>query len=138
SSYRINGTIDRLDYLPGSATIRILDYKTGRVTLNKTSPVEACFEDVKNKEAFQGYLYAWLYDKKHPDKRIQVGYYTARHLNEGIQYLNGGTPVAVEALQEFEIHMKALIGKVLSSGFEQTTDEQKCRICPYKGICNRG
>lgn len=138
AAYRINGTIDRLDYLPNSSTIRILDYKTGRVKLNKFSKVEDCFEDVKQKEAFQGYLYAWLFDKKQPDKRIQVGYYTARHLNEGIQYLNGGDPIKPEELWEFESLLKQLIEKILTSDFEQTDDEQQCRICPYKGICNRG
>ena len=90
---RMNGTLDRVDYLPDSDLVRIIDYKTGRVKLKPGLTVADCFEDDTYKEAFQGYLYAWLYHRRFPEKRIIVGYYTARHLSDGIQFLNQGYPV---------------------------------------------
>lgn len=136
--FKLNGLFDRVDWLPEEKTVRIVDYKTGKVDLKKESPFDEVFADDKYKEAFQGYLYAWLYDKKSHGQRIQVGYYTARHLSDGIQLLNEGRTVHETELEEFETRLGDLIRTILREDFYQTEDESKCAYCPYKGICNRG
>lgn len=135
--YLINGAFDRVDYLPGKDLIRILDYKTGKIDLSAKS-IADCFEKPKLKAAFQGYLYAWLYDRQAPGVRSQVGFYTARQLSGGIQYLQGGKAVHEEELADFSNRLTKLVSDVLRKDFVQTDDEQQCRICPYNEICNRG
>ncbi|MCB0839855.1 MAG: PD-(D/E)XK nuclease family protein, partial [Bacteroidetes bacterium] len=135
--FKLNGLFDRVDYLPEKDIVRIVDYKTGKVDLKSYIDVETAFADDKYKESFQGYMYAWLYDQKHPDQQIQVGYYTVRHLSAGINYLNGGKVVSREELDEFEVKIKELINRILEEDFSQTEDESKCSYCSYKGICNR-
>ena len=134
---RINGTLDRIDLLTEENIVRILDYKTGKVTLNQRLTIDACFEDDTYKEAFQGYLYAWLYTRKHPGQAVIVGFYTARHLSDGIQYLNNGKPISPEELEHFERLLLDLIQKIFQREYVQTEDEKKCGYCVYKEICNR-
>ena len=135
--FKLNGMFDRVDLLTERDVVRIVDYKTGKVDLKSYIPVEDTFNDDKYKEAFQGYLYAWLYDQKYPDTQLQVGYYTVRHLSEGFNYLNGGKVVTREELNEFETRLMELISRILTDDFVQTEEEAKCRYCPYRGICNR-
>ncbi|MFK7920624.1 MAG: PD-(D/E)XK nuclease family protein [Bacteroidia bacterium] len=135
---RFNGTFDRIDHLVAEDAVRILDYKTGRVELGTSrTTLDDLFKDNRFKEAFQGYLYAWLYLRQHPDTRIKVGYYTARKLKDGIQYLEGNQPLNPEVLHQFETRLAELINRIFEADFSQTEDEKKCRICPYREICNR-
>lgn len=137
--FRINGTFDRVDYLPNQDLVRIVDYKTGMAKLGtKPIPVADCFGDKGLKEAFQGYLYAWLYKKRYPESKVQVGFYTVRSLNAGINFLNQGEIISDDLISEFETHLKTLIQQILTEDYRQTDDEKKCRICPYKEICNKG
>lgn len=138
-TFRVNGTIDRVDYLPEQDMVRILDYKTGRVKFgDKPVSVEDCFVNPDLKEAFQGYLYAWLYQRAHPERRVQVGFYTVRKLKGGIHFLNQGLPITEEQLQAFEHQLGELIHRILNEDFGQVEDEAVCRVCAYKDICHRG
>ena len=138
-TFRINGTFDRVDYLPEQDLVRIVDYKTGRAKLGtKPIPIADCFSDKGLKEAFQGYLYAWLYKKRYPESNVQVGFYTVRNLSAGINFLNQGEIISDDLLIEFESQLKILIRDIITEDYSQTDDEKKCRICPYKEICNRG
>ncbi|MEL6590750.1 MAG: PD-(D/E)XK nuclease family protein [Bacteroidota bacterium] len=135
---RFNGTFDRIDKMVEENIVRILDYKTGRVELGSSNlELDSLFVDNKYKEAFQGFLYAWLYLRQQPGARVKVGYYTARQLKDGIQYLLGGQILAEEILHQFERHLAELINQIFEADFVQTEDEKKCRICPYREICNR-
>lgn len=136
--WRINGTFDRLDYLPDREMIRIIDYKTGRADIKANLSLPDVFKDSKYKEVFQGFLYAWLYRKTDPVSPIQVGFYAVRKLSGGPGYIKGGATIEQAELDAFEAELKGLVGKILREDFKQTEDEAKCRICPYKEICNRG
>ncbi|MEM7373377.1 MAG: PD-(D/E)XK nuclease family protein [Bacteroidota bacterium] len=135
--YLINGAFDRVDYIPEKDLVRIIDYKTGKIDLSAKT-VSDCFDKPKLKAAFQGYLYAWLYDRQHPGVKTQVGFYTARQLSGGIHYLQEGKAVHEEELAAFSKGLSSLIAGLLRKDFVQTDDEQQCRICPYNEICNRG
>ncbi|MEL6671372.1 MAG: PD-(D/E)XK nuclease family protein [Bacteroidota bacterium] len=140
---RINGSIDRLDQMTDSGVYRILDYKTGKVDLpDGKKPIEdileLCFEKGKYKQAVQGLLYAWLFYKQNPTEAAAVGFYPARKLKSGIQYLREGLPIPEDWLVAFEKALKEVIPRILEEPYTQTEDDQKCRTCPYKRICNRG
>lgn len=134
---RLNGKFDRVDRLSESGTVRILDYKTGKVEFKPQVTVGECFEKYELKEAFQGYFYAYLYDQRYPLVEKKVGFYAARSLSEGILYLNEGAVISREALTEFKERLMELIREILTGDFAQTEEESRCRYCPYNRICNR-
>ncbi|MEO1449232.1 MAG: PD-(D/E)XK nuclease family protein [Bacteroidota bacterium] len=137
-SYRLNGTLDRVDYVPSTDTWRILDYKTGRVEIKKGADVESCLNDYSQKETLQGYLYAWLYRHYHPERKVQVGYITARDFSQGIVYLQEGGIIQPEHLDGFEKGLKDLIRRMQVDPFVQTKDQDKlCVYCAYNRICGR-
>jgi RecB family exonuclease len=135
--FHLNGIFDRLDHLPESQQVRILDYKTGRVEI-KVRQVEQCLEDPKYKAAFQGYLYAWLYRQQQPDAQVQVGFYAVRSLRTGIEFMAEGQPLQDPVLDRFEQLLRDLIQRILEEPFSQTEDERRCGYCPYQTICQRG
>lgn len=137
-SYRLNGTLDRVDYVPGTDTWRILDYKTGRVEIKARADVESCLQDYSQKETLQGYLYAWLYRRHHPERKVQVGYITARDFSQGIVFLQQGQVIQPEHLDTFEEGLKNLIRRMQLDPFVQTEDQDKlCVYCAYNRICGR-
>lgn len=132
----LTGYIDRIDSTED--TIRILDYKTGDIKLRDAS-IEELFTSTDHKVAFQGYFYAWLYWKQHPDKNIRIGIYPVQKLNEGIKYINSGHPIATASFEEFEQRLRKLLQEIFTQGiaFSQVEDETQCLYCPYIGICNK-
>lgn len=141
-----NGLFDRVDQMADSAQIRIVDYKTGKVEFGSNAYAALDVFDEEKwdraqwqgiKEAFQGYLYAWLYNKKFPDAAITMGYYTARKLQKGLVYLNEGEPIPSSELQLFEEELTKLIRRIFKSDFPQTEQEARCGFCAYREICGR-
>ncbi len=135
---RVNGAFDRIDWLPEVETYRILDYKTGRVELSPRATLDDAFSDSKHKQMLQGYLYTWLFDRQHPQSRVQVGFVPVKQVGQGIQYLAGGKPIESAELQGFEQRLGQLAEEIYTNQFCQTEDEQKCSYCAYRMICNRG
>jgi len=134
---RLNGAFDRVDELLGGREVRIVDYKTGKVEMKDYKDIEDCFQDDAYKAIFQGLFYAWLFDRRLAGRKIQVGYYTARRLRDGLLMLNGGESLTKEMLDRFGVLLRELIGRIFKGDFAQTTDETKCEFCTYRAICNR-
>jgi ATP-dependent helicase/DNAse subunit B len=132
----LHGYIDRIDM--HEDTVRIMDYKTGDIKLRPAS-IDELFLSPDHKISFQGYFYAWLYWKHHPDKKIKVGIYPVQKLNQGIQYLNDGEPIAQTFFEEFETRLKRLLQEIFTKEvpFDQLVDTNNCLYCAYTGICNR-
>ncbi|MEM6803967.1 MAG: PD-(D/E)XK nuclease family protein, partial [Bacteroidota bacterium] len=133
----ISGSLDRVDKLLDTQTVRILDYKTGKVALKHGTDMDRIFSDSQHKEMFQGYLYAWLYKSMSPEARVKVGYYTARHLSDGIQFLQRGADITEAELEAFEKNLQILVEDMFNLPYTQTEDVNKCSYCPYNAICNR-
>ena len=134
----VEGTFDRIDEAPEGRWTRIVDYKTGRVELSNSATVETVFvRESKHKEAFQGFLYAWLYRQRHPGQPVKVAFYPFRKLGEGLRYLGDGAPIAPEVLDAFGRQLQDLLQDVLSQDYTQTSDLQTCGYCPYRRICGR-
>ncbi|MEL6134065.1 MAG: PD-(D/E)XK nuclease family protein, partial [Bacteroidota bacterium] len=136
-SVRINGMLDRVDFLSETGVVRIIDYKTGHVKLPDNVSMDQCFESDAYKEVFQGYLYAWLFQRQEPEAKIKVGYYTVRELSKGIKYIQNGDTISREVLADYEKRLKKLIHEMITGDYPQTEDESHCRYCPYNTLCNR-
>jgi len=136
---RVNGAFDRIDYLPDTDEYRILDYKTGQVYINAAhTNLEKIFEDPKMKIPFQGYIYAYLFGLRHPERRAQVGFYAVRKLSGGIQFLNKGNAIQPADREEFGARLQELISGIFEEDFRQTEDTSTCSYCAYNAICHRG
>ncbi|MDX1905655.1 MAG: PD-(D/E)XK nuclease family protein [Bacteroidia bacterium] len=140
-AWRLSGTLDRVDYLPDQDCYRIVDYKTGRVTLPGTGQnlIAAIFTDKPDgyKEAFQGLMYAWLYRQQYPERQVQVGFYVLQHRQEGMKYLRKEAVIPDELLIQFEQEVSQLITHLREGPYEQTPEVAHCVYCPYNVMCNR-
>ncbi|MDQ3051293.1 MAG: PD-(D/E)XK nuclease family protein [Bacteroidota bacterium] len=130
------GSIDRMDESGGIT--RIIDYKTGQVDLRSASLEELVIDPAK-KSLFQLYFYALLFRLNFPGKPVKTGFYIARNLGSGISWPGDGSVIAEDKLNEFRNHLAGKIAEILNPEiyFAQTTDENQCKYCPYKTICNK-
>ena len=134
----LNGTFDRVDWLPEQKIIRIIDYKTGRAKIKPGLDMETLFLNSDYKEMVQGYFYAWLYQRRFPTARIQMAFYPLREIQQGRAYLNAGEILSPEILKAFENQMTQVLKNIFSQPYTQVEDEKVCTYCAYKGICGRG
>lgn len=144
----ISGSIDRVDEvnLPDGPAYRILDYKTGTVTIkdNKThlaaditQYLSDYFSDPELKAGFQAYLYCYLFWRQHnKNARIIAGIYELKKLSEGIRYLRKGQLIDTPFLQTFEENLKDLLTTLFNPDlpFTQTEDSKRYTYSPYQGL----
>jgi hypothetical protein len=118
---KIGGTVDRIDELDG--VLRIVDYKTGKVTASELKIVD--FEkiptDYKYTKAMQVLLYAFLYSKNNNvnfDNSLQSGIFSFKNRSAGFLKLNFATGrnmdsnVTKEKLEEFMEVIKKMIAEI--------------------------
>ncbi len=140
----VGGKIDRIDEKNGR--IRVLDYKTGNVKYLSAPSVEDIFErDAKDpkKEILQALIYCWGLTEQMPETDIQPGIYSLRKLFESkfkweIE-INRRQIVFRDVEPEFEDELQKLLAEIYNEGigFKQTEFTDKCKYCPYSGICRR-
>lgn len=155
---KIGGRIDRIEEKDN--TLRILDYKTGRVKKNvksiSESVLENLFTDPGYKEYFQIMMYMYLYKDEakaclpelntstevytqvehRQGKNIEAGIYPLKALGSGeINFIDA--PAGM--LNEFESKLIKLLEELFNPAisFTQTDDEDRCKFCPYQRICYR-
>ncbi len=152
---KLGGKIDRVDEKDGIT--RILDYKTGADEL-KYSDLPSLFDaslKKRNKAAFQTWLYGLIYGYGHPEAGIlQAGVISVKKLfgieeydpilQEKEEPAKRNSPyVRVENLREqsedFGNLLRELLAEIFDEreAFTQTEDVDRCRTCPYNGICRR-
>lgn len=140
---RFKGKIDRLDEVytsDGEVLLRVLDYKSGKIELEKGKNIEQALIDVlfkrhNNKllsQVFQGLFYLFLLESD----RAVAGFYSLRKLKDGMKMLNEGQPVEASSLQHFEGQLLALMEEILDEEipFTQNPDEQSYQYSPYTFI----
>lgn len=158
----LRGKIDRVDRK--GDVLRIIDYKTGKDALSFES-VSSLFsrEGKRNKAAFQILLYALMYVDSLPAKgsgmtpapkpgesytpdspRVVAGLINRMNLFDEV--LSFGLKIDkkeihdVEVLfPEFKDRLKNLVEELFDPNqpFDQTTETDNCRYCPYAQICYR-
>ncbi len=98
----IKGKVDRIDILDGQ--LRVIDYKTGRVTKNETIIMDwdATIEDYKYSKVIQILAYAYMQQTKHPiQDSFVAGIISFKNLQEG--FLKFGTKESIRGKVNYEI-----------------------------------
>jgi ATP-dependent helicase/DNAse subunit B len=137
---KLLGRLDRVEEKDG--VMRIVDYKTGRVDVNKVRrPLkyfDLIFTDPDYKEKFQQYFYSSIFLEGKNGLDIKVGIYPLRNISEGIVFFDEDK-IPEETLLLFESKLKDMITKIFDSEtpFVQTEVKERCRSCAYKSICYR-
>ncbi len=98
----IKGKVDRIDELDGQ--VRVIDYKTGKVTRNEIVLMdwELITEDYKYSKAIQVLAYAYMYHKEqHVVNSFEGGIISFKNLQEG--FLKFGTKQSVRGKIDHQI-----------------------------------
>lgn len=142
------GYIDRLDsFVPGE--IRVVDYKTGKVTDddflidegNAKSVVANLFGDNYKKRpkiALQLYLYDVFAKERSGykgEKIVNSIYQTSRLFVRQVEQVE----LCETFCREMKIHIDDLIAQIMNPEipFERTGEKECCNICDFKQICGR-
>jgi hypothetical protein len=144
---KLGGIIDRIDKT--SNVVRVVDYKTGKVTY-KFENIDQLFEisgKKLNKEVLQILLYAYILtnDKEFRDSQISPCLYGMRDIfkkdfdcsiyqgkNEGVKHFD-------KVKETYLAGLKILLTEIFdpSVPFTKVTDNKFCEFCDYTGICHR-
>jgi len=152
SHLRMKGKADRIEMRDNKVTI--LDYKTGMVDAKylkcKAEEMKEIYTDSNYSQLFQLLCYAYLYqnDKENAllkTAEVQCGIIAFQELykknEEYIYYaeIDKEKVLSAEMLQRFEEHLKQIFSSILDveTPFSQTEEEENCKYCDYKGICNK-
>lgn len=146
---RTGGVIDRIDDLSG--TVRIVDYKTGRVS-DRVSSIMSLFANDRPKD-HDGWLQILLYCEAF--LRMNPGVYARPSVYRIRRSAGGGESDRLRVGQDagpdlivtrydsvrdsFAGQLAAIIKTIFNDNepFEMTNDQKKCNYCPYRGICMR-
>ena len=141
-----HGYIDRLDSMK-EGTVRVSDYKTGKVT-----DLEVSIEDGKAHEiaealfnpggkdwpkiAFQLYVYDKVAGKKYPGYKIYNSVYpTVRLFKEEVPLME----LSEAFIREVDSRLEEVFKEMFDPGveFRRTEDEGVCQYCDFKMLCGR-
>ena len=146
--FRLIGKVDRIDSYGDQ--LRIIDYKTGKVTDSDVSFLE--YDDLTNNpkkaKAFQLLMYAYLYLKLNPSLDFQsviAGNISFKNIKNKLikisKKINSRTSKTLLiddlVLESFEKQIKSVLQKIVNEDFTQTDDIKSCEWCDYKSVCNR-
>ena len=119
----VKGIVDRVDELDG--TLRIIDYKTGKVEAGelKLSDFSLMKEEYSYTKALQVMLYAYMYTQNSGRlfETIESGVISFKNLNSGYLKMNFSEKprgkdyeVTPERIEEFIVELKELIKEILN------------------------
>ena len=146
----IGGKIDRVEQL--GQTIRIIDYKTGKVELPaKSSDIVARLPletGPKWGKARQLWLYKYLFlkdSKGYNPKNLPVtaGFYSFRAIEEGLQEntinFHGSDETPAQFIGASEEMLRVMLRRLLdpAEAFRKTDKLETCAYCDFKRICGR-
>lgn len=140
---KIKGFVDRID-IEGD-TIRVIDYKTGKVEPNnlKLLEPELLLSENTYAKSLQLLVYAMLFVKENPDhtKPLKAGILSLRNQMKGFMSIvfEGKETLDLKDIDSFEEILIMLFQEIFDVNlpFEQTTKEENCKYCVYKEICGR-
>lgn len=159
---QLYGRLDRIDKVGN--TIRIIDYKTGKVDRAQLKAGSSDIESVlvTNPDADkvrQLWLYKYILAKKMlhekglrladrhlsaEEHELIAGIYSFRNIEEGLltdqlRFSEGPGENLENFVSQSEVYLQKLISTLLNpeQPFERTTKLESCLFCPYTGICGR-
>jgi hypothetical protein len=100
------------------------------------------FTDPEFSQAFQLMMYAWLYHQEHPEEQsLAAGIISLRTPGDGPAMFKppGADHIDTDVLESFEEELIRLIKEIFdpNTPFTQTDQEQRCKYCTFREICNR-
>ncbi|MEM9647221.1 MAG: PD-(D/E)XK nuclease family protein [Bacteroidota bacterium] len=110
---KLKGTLDRVDMVDG--TIRVVDYKTGRVNAGdvKLRNWESLISEYDQSKAFQLLVYAYLYSKIHGSQTLKAGIYSFKNMAKGfLAFSSGPNLIDRDTLETFEKYLFQLIREI--------------------------
>ncbi|SHG55688.1 PD-(D/E)XK nuclease family protein [Flagellimonas flava] len=110
---KLKGTLDRVDMVDG--TIRVVDYKTGRVNPGdvKLRNWESLISEYDQSKAFQLLFYAYLYSKIHGPQTLKAGIYSFKNMANGfLPFSSGRHLIDQDTLETFEKQLFQLIREI--------------------------
>ena len=141
---RLGGVVDRIDLT--RTGIRIIDYKTGRNLNLKFRDFSEFYEHGKKnrpKEIFQTLVYSEIYTRCKGEQPIfpsiyKIDEFFGDEFHPEVRR-NGSKIDYQDIAGEFRKSLHLLLEEIFSGHdqYEQTTDIDKCRTCPYNQICRR-
>ena len=145
----IGGIVDRLDSITtpeGTERIRVIDYKTGSHRLKALADVDAIFSQENLKEHSDYYLQAFLYSHivrlRSGDTPVSPALLFIQHAGgEGYDPTLCLDKQPVTDIAPYSQQFMQQLGEVITDIFDAdkpfmpTDDRQRCRFCPYAGLC---
>ncbi len=142
NNIRLKGIIDRIDL--HNETLRIIDYKTGKVDKNDLKFIEfpQLFSNPKLAKSLQLLCYTLLYSKQiNMSKESTIQPMIVAFKNKDTYFeidFNESNQINKEMIDEFEEHLISFLSDIFDTSipFIQTTDEKQCKLCSFNTICN--
>ncbi len=133
----LKGVIDRLEEQGGS--LRVIDYKTGKVDSKVLKNMNDLFTDPARKEDFQTVCYAFMVSRKHSGRPVEVSLITLKAMSKGSKKFNQGKPLQPDDFSAFESGLRGLLDSLFDPKvpFVQTADHSQCHYCSFKDMCSR-
>ncbi len=139
----LKGIFDRVDKVGDN--VRIIDYKTGKVNQwdLKFKDWEDLISDPKLDKCFQLLYYSYIYSKSQSSNftNIRPGIISFRNLKQGFMSL--GLPDNASFSEDAILHFESILQEIFLAmlnpeiSFSQTIEEENCKYCAFKSICNR-
>jgi RecB family exonuclease len=122
----LRGAIDLIERSAEGGSLRVTDYKTGRVRMSEGAVIEGG-------KMLQPVLYALVAEKLHPDLQVEAGrlYYCTSTGNyaERIVPLDDSARLAASEVA------RVLGGRLQEGNFPAAPAEGACRWCDYLAVC---
>ena len=141
-SVNLGGIIDRIDRTADG--IRILDYKTGKTSLNFKEIGSIFKASSRLKDVFQVLLYCEMFGLNHgwEEPLVPVIYPVMNFLtgDSDTRITISKKPLVYQEIrQEFRAGLGDLLAELFDASvpFMQTADIDTCKYCLYSGICRR-
>ena len=140
---KIKGFVDRLDRLPDTGKLRVVDYKTGKILPGqlKIKEWDLLLSNQKYSKALQVLIYQWLYGKNHPEPHdFMAGLISLRTAQGRFMPVELPDETDRKTIEEkVEYILKQWFSSLFDPNqpFQQTTDPDHCRFCDFKTVCLR-
>ena len=147
-NFKLTGKADRIDF--EGDTLRIIDYKTGKVEEAEVtfSEYDELTTNNKKAKAFQLLMYAYLYLKMNPqyqENQVVVGNFAFKNLKSGLIKVckKTGTRkkevinIDSNVISEVQDQLEFILSQIKNDDFTQVADVKACEWCEYKSICKR-